>query len=206
MSPASLAGVIAAGGGAILFVIVPLLAQVLPPGLPAVVALPLALLLGIAAGRAAAPGLPARPRVTAFATGVTASVFWAWAAWKVYTTGDRDLGALSFLLVIVASSITFRTSGDFASSAADRPFSSSAARVATLQQLMAVATGAVAANFVYVLLVAPVPASFQFYCVLGALFWVAAGVANWMSLRELATNLTATQEEARLTLGSCGGV
>lgn len=175
---------------ALLFFGVPLLARVLPAGLPAVVVLALTTGLGVGVGRMVAPSRTYWARVIVFATGVVACAFWAWAAIKIVSDGDQDLGVVSFALVIVASAAAFRETADLGKAA-------SPARVAALQRAVTLASGIVAANYAFVIVLVPgLPTFFVVYLVVGLLYWACAVAATWQALGELVVAALEGQEES----------
>ena len=118
----------------------------------------------------------------ALITFVVATPFWVWALYKVLGTNDLDYGALTFLLVILASTRTRRGAADLAASTTALPSleqrEAGASRVAGMRLYMRASTGLVAANYLYVLATRQTEGSFQVYLFIGAAYWIALGHWN----------------------------
>ena len=142
----------------------------LPPGVPALITLAFAVSSGVLFGFIVSwPRPGAYDKGIAFRAYVTctvATVFWLWAVYKVIATGDHDLGALSFALVIASTGSVIRAANGLPKRRAD---------LGSLTRFVGGSCAAVAVNYAYVLIkISGLPGSFQLYLVVGTAFWVAA--------------------------------
>ena len=145
----------------------------LSPGTPALIVLAVATLAAFILGAHHRP-IPggernicsflakAPPESRAVTTAAVALPFWLWALYKVVTSGDKDLGVVSFALVVASAGNVVRSPG-----AAGAPLA------------LLVANALVSLNYLYPLLAYDLPSTFRTYLVVGVVYWSVAAGWNW---------------------------
>jgi len=156
-------------------------------GIPALILLAATSCSGLAIGVLATGGktmshAASRILIHSVATATVAVCFWLWAVQKVVMQGDPDMGALTFALVLAStyngSQHAMHGKGLFSSS------------VRTQKLLHGCASTAIVLNYALVVW-SPLglPGTFKLYLVLGALYWLAAGLLGHHQLCSLEDSL-----------------
>jgi hypothetical protein len=151
----------------------------LPPGIPALILLFLMITIAVISGirsstnerrRVDKEGLlwflersPAKVR--AIATATVALPFWMWAVYKYWMNGDPDLGAITFLLVMISCAVT-------ASNTDGTSMVVSSAMLLCSNILLTL-------NYFYPVYAFDLPATFNLYLVTAGLVWIYMSVWNW---------------------------
>ena len=99
--------------------------------------------------------------------------FWFWAAYKVLALKDPDLGVASFLL---ANVLNYRTADLMAVLVARRESRRTMRSLDHQRFWQPCGDAVVAANYLGALLLPRLPGSFQFYLVVGSVYWAAAAM------------------------------
>lgn len=131
--------------------------------------------------------------------GLVALVFWLWALEKIYHSGDRDLGAVTFALAIFANVEAFGLTHP------SRPLAE--LRTVRCHRCLCVSTAlGVSANYLFVLLKTiddeTMSWSFRRYLVIGGIFWLFAAVRSTCVVRDdFSMPRDGSSELARITDG-----
>jgi hypothetical protein len=157
------------------------------PGVPALVLLSLVTIFGLGIGFSVSPpsrGIASSFGCVAVVAAVAAAPFWFWAAYKVITRHDHDLGIYTFALVLAASAFTLKTARRIG------PATPLPAKAALSRRLLLSATYAAAAaaavflNYAFVLMARPdLPATFRVYLVVAAAWWSVLG-GVWLGMHQ----------------------
>jgi len=154
----------------------------LPPGIPALILLIVLSIVGVGIG-VAVNGykgmndfLVNSPTSTrAFLTMTIALPFWVWAVIKVVRSGAKDLGAISFLLVILSCACVMASTKKQQQLFQQQLSSPSCASI-----LLLVANVTVSLNYLLpFFLNLDLTFSFYAYLVCGSLYWAGMGFWNW---------------------------
>mmetsp|Transcript_2236 Transcript_2236/g.2701 ORF Transcript_2236/g.2701 Transcript_2236/m.2701 type:complete len:176 (-) Transcript_2236:259-786(-) len=157
----------------------------LPPGIPAIILLLIATAIGVIAGIKSSSNnidkegvnflfmhSPTKPRA-AF-TLCIALPFWLWALEKVIMNGDPDLGAISFLLVIVSCGFVLSRSTE----------SAGCCDCSNVPCIMLLLSNALVSLNYIVPLSFDLPLTLKIYFAIAALYWAILCVWNWKGRKE----------------------
>lgn len=139
------------------------------PGIPALVVLAIATAAAACLGARTTGGggtvagffRNASEKSRAVATATVAFPFWVWAVYKVATQGDKDLGAASFALVMLAAGVVAKGSNGNGA------------------RLLVAANALVSLNYAYPIFLYDLPSTFLLYLVVGVVYWAAVAMWNW---------------------------
>ena len=127
-------------------------------------------------------------KVRAFGTFLIAVPFWTWAALKIIRNGDPDLGAVTFLLVMISCMITICIhdngtccilvkKNDGHGNTNIKSTTSSTSRIPSFMLIFA--NGLLSLNYGLPLFFMHLPFTFNLYLVIGAIYWAIMGIWNW---------------------------